>query len=75
MLERCGDRPDFEWVQARARRRWTRQVVAEVLRDGMRDAWDVVVVEAERDAITMREAAVRIGVRRVVEAQRLRGIA
>lgn len=52
---------------AKSWRRW--------LRDGMRDAWDVVVVEAERDAITMREAAVRIGVRRVVEAQRLRGIA
>ncbi|MDP2949617.1 MAG: Glu/Leu/Phe/Val dehydrogenase [Chloroflexota bacterium] len=64
----------FEWAQNRAGLFWREEDVDNRLREVMTSAYHDVQGLAERDKITMREAATVLGVSRVVEAAELRGM-
>jgi glutamate dehydrogenase (NAD(P)+) len=65
----------FEWVQARQYLHWTEQQVNEELKRLMVQAYQVVMTRAAGESgCTLREAAQWIGVERVLEAVKLRGI-
>ncbi len=63
----------FEWVQARQRERWSAERVDRQLRERVLAAWDHVSGQSGKTR-TLRQAATAIAVRRVAEAQRLRGL-
>lgn len=64
----------FEWVQANQAYWWNSDEVEQRLEERMIAAWDVVLERARRDGVTLREAATRLAVARVVEAHRTRGL-
>ncbi|MBF4609455.1 Glu/Leu/Phe/Val family dehydrogenase [Curtobacterium sp. VKM Ac-1393] len=64
----------FEWVQAKQTYRWSLDTVESRLRDRILGAWEAVAAEQASRGGTLREAAMRIAVERVLEAHRNRGL-
>jgi len=64
----------FEWVQDLQFYFWEEDEVNDRLRKVITRAYREVSAAAERDGLTMREAAMALGVGRVVEATAIRGI-
>ncbi|MEN0128215.1 MAG: Glu/Leu/Phe/Val dehydrogenase [Brevundimonas sp.] len=64
----------FEWVQANQAYWWTEQEIAERLEQRMAASFAAVSTVSRRESITMRDAALVIGVRRVAEAHQIRGL-
>jgi glutamate dehydrogenase (NAD(P)+) len=64
----------FEWVQNRAGYSWTAQVVQERLLRFMTEAWTEVEKLATEQNVRLRMAAHMLAVRRVSQADRLRGV-
>ncbi|ROS31258.1 Glu/Leu/Phe/Val dehydrogenase [Cellulomonas sp. PhB150] len=64
----------FEWVQANQAYWWTEQEIAERLEQRMAASFNAVSTVSRREQITMRDAALIIGVRRVAEAHQIRGL-
>ena len=63
----------FEWVQGNQAYWWTAQEVEERLEYRMMRAWDEVLLESRERSLSLREAAIDLAVRKVAQAQRLRG--
>jgi glutamate dehydrogenase (NAD(P)+) len=63
----------FEWVQDNNQLFWTEEEVTARLRDLLSRVWSNVVSRAERDRLSLREAAQAIALERFAEAARLRG--
>jgi glutamate dehydrogenase/leucine dehydrogenase len=64
----------FEWVQNTTQWYWTKDTVQEKLRTIMRQAFSDVWFESDKYNISLREGAYALGIRRVHEALRARGI-
>ncbi|WP_418278077.1 Glu/Leu/Phe/Val family dehydrogenase [Isoptericola jiangsuensis] len=64
----------FEWVQANQTYWWSEQEIAEKLARRMASAYADVSALARRDGISLRDAALVIGVRRTAEAHEIRGL-
>lgn len=64
----------FEWVQANQAYWWTADEIAERLEHRMLASHDAVSGLARAESVTLREAAMAIGVRRVAEAHLIRGL-
>ncbi len=64
----------FEWVQGVQAMPWLGRDVSERLVERLEAAFDDVVAHAERRGCTLRDAALGIGVRRVVDAHVARGL-
>jgi glutamate dehydrogenase (NAD(P)+) len=64
----------FEWVQNRQGFFWEENQVNANLRRIMRKAFGEVAALSEKQKVTMREAALMVGVSRVAEAAKLRGM-
>ncbi len=64
----------FEWVQANQAYWWTEQEIAERLAQRMQASYAAVAAAARAQSITLRDAALTIGVSRVAEAHRIRGL-
>lgn len=64
----------FEWVQANQAYWWTEREIEDRLEHRMRSAYAAVAQRARADGITLRDAALVIGIRRVAEAHQLRGL-
>lgn len=63
----------FEWVQNRSGDRWSEAVVLEKLHYIMAESYRAVRILALEKGIDMRLAAFSVGVKRVVDAMKLRG--
>jgi glutamate dehydrogenase/leucine dehydrogenase len=63
----------FEWIQGRSGEQWTAEQVDEELKRVMLDAFKAVRREARRSNLSFRKAAFTVGVKRIVEAMRVRG--
>ncbi|MDP7454598.1 MAG: Glu/Leu/Phe/Val dehydrogenase [Candidatus Peribacteraceae bacterium] len=63
----------FEWTQGRSGEQWTAERVDRELKRIMLNSYKSVRREAYRQKISYREAAFRIGIKRMVEAMRARG--
>jgi glutamate dehydrogenase (NAD(P)+) len=61
-------------VQAQQAYWWTEREIEDRLEQRMRSAYAAVAQRARADGITLRDAALVIGVRRVAEAHQLRGL-
>ncbi|TQL03627.1 Glu/Leu/Phe/Val dehydrogenase [Cellulomonas sp. SLBN-39] len=64
----------FEWVQANQAYWWTAQEIAERLEQRMLASYRAVSELARAEQVSLREAALTIGVRRVAEAHLIRGL-
>ncbi|QGQ18855.1 glutamate dehydrogenase [Cellulomonas sp. JZ18] len=64
----------FEWVQANQAYWWTAEEIADRLEHQMTASHDAVAALARAEGITLRDAALTIGVRRVAEAHQIRGL-
>ncbi|UKJ65888.1 Glu/Leu/Phe/Val dehydrogenase [Cellulosimicrobium cellulans] len=64
----------FEWVQANQAYWWTEQEIGEKLEHRMLHAYDEVAGLARREELSLRDAALVIGVQRVAEAHQIRGL-
>ena len=64
----------FEWVQANQAYWWTETEIAERLEHRMLASHAAVAALAQAESVTLREAAMTIGVRRVAEAHLIRGL-
>jgi glutamate dehydrogenase (NAD(P)+) len=64
----------FEWAQNRIGVFWEEEEVSSRLGRVMTKAYQEVAAVSERDKLTMREAALILGIRRVLEAAELRGM-
>jgi glutamate dehydrogenase (NAD(P)+) len=64
----------FEWVQNRAAYHWSEKTVNERLADVMQRAFSEVLRESKERNVSMRTAAYCLGIGRVAEAHRLRGL-
>ena len=64
----------FEWVQANQAYWWTEPEIAERLEHRMRDSYASVAAVARAEGLSLRDAALVIGVRRVAEAHKIRGL-
>lgn len=64
----------FEWAQANQAYRWTREEIENRLADRMHSAFAAVSEMAARESLTLRDAALVIGVARVAEAHQTRGL-
>lgn len=64
----------FEWVQANQAYWWTEDEIADRLQHRMRTAYAAVATTAREQSISLRDAALTIGVRRVAEAHQIRGL-
>ncbi|WP_454043110.1 Glu/Leu/Phe/Val family dehydrogenase [Cellulosimicrobium sp. Marseille-Q8652] len=64
----------FEWVQANQAYWWTAQEIGEKLEHRMQHAYDEVSSFARREELSLRDAALVIGVQRVAEAHQIRGL-
>jgi glutamate dehydrogenase (NAD(P)+) len=64
----------FEWVQANQAYWWTEKEISERLALRMSTAYEAVADLARRDGLTLREAALVIGVQRVAQAHQIRGL-
>ncbi len=63
----------FEWLQGLSGEQWSDSRVDEELRRVMLQAFQDVQAEAKKRKITLRKAAFILGVKRIVEAMRVRG--
>lgn len=64
----------FEWVQANQAYWWTEREIAERLEQRMRASYEAVAAQARAEGLSLRDAALTIGVRRVAEAHQIRGL-
>ncbi|WP_408632836.1 Glu/Leu/Phe/Val family dehydrogenase [Myceligenerans pegani] len=64
----------FEWVQANQTYWWTEQEIAEKLEHRMHQAYRGVAELARREDLSLRDAAITIGVQKVAEAHQIRGL-
>ncbi|RPF20064.1 Glu/Leu/Phe/Val family dehydrogenase [Myceligenerans xiligouense] len=64
----------FEWVQANQTYWWTEQEIAEKLEYRMHQAYRGVAELARREGLSLRDAAITIGVQKVAEAHQIRGL-
>nr|WP_241744490.1 Glu/Leu/Phe/Val dehydrogenase [Cellulosimicrobium arenosum] len=64
----------FEWVQANQAYWWTETEIGEKLEHRMLQAYDEVASLSRRQGLTLRDAALVIGVQRVAEAHEIRGL-
>lgn len=64
----------FEWAQANQAYRWTGDEIESRLADRMHSAFADVSETAARESLSLRDAALVIGVRRVAEAHQTRGL-
>ena len=64
----------FEWVQDRYGYFWKEEEVRERLQEKMSQAFQDVLAMTERHQVDMRTAAYALGVDRIAEARRLRGL-
>ncbi len=64
----------FEWVQANQAYWWTAEEIADRLALRMRTAYDAVSRTAREQSLSLRDAALTIGVQRVAEAHQIRGL-
>jgi len=64
----------FEWVQAQQAYWWTEAEIEQRLEQRMLQAYDSVAEMARREDVTLRDAAMLIGVKRVATAHRTRGL-
>lgn len=64
----------FEWAQSRQGYAWEAELVAERLRRTMEHAFEATWQRAEALKVPLRKAAIALGVERVAEATRLRGL-
>ncbi|HEY3438439.1 MAG TPA: glutamate dehydrogenase, partial [Actinotalea sp.] len=64
----------FEWVQANEAYWWTEPEIEERLAQRMHRSYAAVADYARGEGVTLRDAALVIGVRRVAEAHRTRGL-
>lgn len=64
----------FEWVQANQTYWWSEQEIAERLEHRMHSAYADVAAVARAEGVSLRDAALVIGVRRVAEAHEIRGL-
>ncbi|MBD8060400.1 Glu/Leu/Phe/Val dehydrogenase [Cellulomonas sp. JH27-2] len=64
----------FEWVQANQAYWWTEQEIAERLEQRMAASYGAVSSLSRRESLSLRDAALVIGVRRVAEAHQIRGL-
>lgn len=64
----------FEWVQANQAWQWSENDVNARLADKMDKAWHDVTAYSTEQAMTLRQAATALAVRRVTDAHRLRGL-
>jgi len=63
----------LEWAQNMQHEQWREKRVNDRLAEMMRDAVEAVLYRADRDEVTLRDAAYLIAVDRVAEAERARG--
>lgn len=64
----------FEWAQSRQGYPWEADLVAHRLHEKMGTAFDATWKRAEELGVSMRRGAIALGVERVAEATRLRGL-
>lgn len=64
----------FEWVQANQAYWWTEREIEDRLEHRMITAHRAVAALAQAESISLRDAALTIGVRRVAEAHQIRGL-
>jgi glutamate dehydrogenase/leucine dehydrogenase len=64
----------FEWIQGSQRLFWTEEEVNTKLIGLMQRAYQQVRDTAERRSVDMRSAALELGIRRIAEAKRTRGV-
>ena len=64
----------FEWVQANQAYWWTATEIDERLEHRMLASHAAVAAVAQAESVTLRDAALTIGVRRVAEAHQIRGL-
>jgi glutamate dehydrogenase (NAD(P)+) len=64
----------FEWVQNRTGLSWLEDLLEKRLNRLMREAWDAVRATQEEHDVSLRKAAHILAVRRVAEADELRGV-
>ncbi|HEX7805138.1 MAG TPA: Glu/Leu/Phe/Val dehydrogenase [Cellulomonas sp.] len=64
----------FEWVQANQAYWWTEREIEERLEHRMLEAYAAVAEAARTQGLSLRDAAMMIGVRRVAEAHQIRGL-
>ncbi|GAA2726236.1 Glu/Leu/Phe/Val family dehydrogenase [Cellulomonas aerilata] len=64
----------FEWVQANQAYWWTEQEIEDRLEHRMLTAYAAVADVARAEGLSLRDAALVIGVRRVAEAHQIRGL-
>ncbi|WP_028044882.1 Glu/Leu/Phe/Val dehydrogenase [Cellulomonas sp. URHE0023] len=64
----------FEWVQANQAYWWTEREIEDRLEHRMVTAHRAVAALAQAEGISLRDAALTIGVRRVAEAHQIRGL-
>lgn len=63
----------FEWVQNRSGDKWTESVVLEKLKTIMSESYKSVFVLAKEKGVDLRLGAFSLGIKRIVDAMRLRG--
>ena len=63
----------FEWIQNLNSDYWKEEKVLDRLNHVMIDAFDNIYSSCEKDQCTMRKAAYKIAVRRILSAEKLRG--
>ncbi|MBI3331689.1 Glu/Leu/Phe/Val dehydrogenase [Candidatus Peregrinibacteria bacterium] len=63
----------FEWSQGKSGEQWTESQVDDELKRIMIDAYREVSREAHREKLTYRQAAFVVGLKRIVEAMKVRG--
>lgn len=63
----------FEWVQNRSGERWDKEIVFTKLKKIMQDSFRDVSATAEKFNVSMRLGAFSLGVKRIVDAMKLRG--
>ncbi|EYR63177.1 glutamate dehydrogenase [Actinotalea ferrariae CF5-4] len=64
----------FEWVQAQQAYWWTEAEIEQRLEQRMLSSYGAVAEMARREGVTLRDAAMLIGVKRVATAHRTRGL-
>lgn len=64
----------FEWVQGMQGLAWSQDEVEERLRRQLDDAFSAVLELAEKEGLSLRDAAVAVGVKRVADAHLVRGL-
>lgn len=63
----------FEWTQGRSGEQWTAQQVDKELKRVILDGYKTVRREARREGLSYREAAFSVGIKRMLDAMKVRG--